>query len=617
MVDRYQEKTYDIVVVGGGMSGVCAAIAAARHGAKVAIVQARSMYGGNASSEIRMHIVGASCHLAKSNANETGILLEILLENKWRNPRHCYPVWDTVVWEKVNFQENLDSYLNTTMDSAVTQDDRITSIHCYQQTTEIHYTFKAKIFIDATGHGTLGFKAGAEYRIGSESTYEFGEPNAPEEANNVTMGNTIMFQAVDLGHPVEFKKPFWAHTLTEEDLKYRKHYNMTTAMADMGVDSEFSEGELKALPEFTRVDSGYWWIEVGGDSDDIIGNGEAIRDELLAYVYGVWDHIKNCGDHGAQNYELSWVGIVPGYRESRRLVGDYLLTEQDVRANRIFEDAVAYGGWPMDEHVKGGVKATDKLPARILNFDGLYTVPYRCYLSKNIKNLMMAGRDISTSKMAFGTLRVMATCAVGGQAVGTAAALAIGHGVDPRLMLDHIGELQQTLIADDCYLPGFVNTDSNDIAKRASISASSSTAGHEPALVVNGLTRIIGNQDNFWESLPLKAGPQTISLQLADAANVQEVRLLFDPNLSREIMPSITSTVRDRQPKEMPEELVRDYSVVLLLNGVVQRKVEVKANYQRQRIHAFAGPVKADTVQVVVSATHGHPGARIFEVRIY
>jgi len=135
MVDRNQEKTYDIVVVGGGMSGVCAAIAAARHGAKVAIVQARSMYGGNASSEIRMHIVGASCHLAKSNANETGILLEILLENKWRNPRHCYPVWDTVVWEKVNFQENLDSYLNTTMDSAVTQDDRITSIHCYQQTT--------------------------------------------------------------------------------------------------------------------------------------------------------------------------------------------------------------------------------------------------------------------------------------------------------------------------------------------------------------------------------------------------------------------------------------------------------------------------------------------------
>jgi hypothetical protein len=134
---------------------------------------------------------------------------------------------------------------------------------------------------------------------------------------------------------------------------------------------------------------------------------------------------------------------------------------------------------------------------------------------------------------------------------------------------------------------------------------------------VNGLTRIIEDQDNFWESLPLKAGPQTISLSLAGKTAVQEVRLLFDPNLSREIMPSITSTVRDRQPKEMPEELVRDYTVVLLLNGMVQQKIEVKANYQRQRIHALASSVEADTVQVVVSATHGHPCARIFEVRIY
>ncbi len=456
---RSIEKTYDVIVVGGGMSGVCAAIASARHGARTAIVQARSIFGGNASSEIKMHILGASCHMAKSNNAETGILMELLLENKRRNPYQSFSVWDTVLWEKVRFQENLDSYLNTLVSEIEMADGKVAAIICHQNTTETRFILRGEVFIDATGHGTVGMLAGAESRTGSESRDEFNEPTAPEQANHNTMGNTLMFQAVDRGVPVKFEKPFWAYSFSEDDLKYRHHYNCSTSFGESGVFAEFKEGEMKNLPEFSTMDAGYWWIELGGNYDDIIADGETIRDELLKCVYGVWDHIKNCGDHGAANFDLEWVGMVPGYRESRRLVGDYLLNENDVRSNRVFPDAVAYGGWPMDGHVPGGILDFKNYPSKIYNFDGVYTIPYRCFYSKNITNLMMAGRDISTSKMAFGSTRVMATCAVGGQAAGTAAAMAVRYHCSPREVGEHITELQQALIRDDCYLPGFANTD--------------------------------------------------------------------------------------------------------------------------------------------------------------
>ncbi len=158
----------------------------------------------------------------------------------------------------------------------------------------------------------------------------------------------------------------------------------------------------------------------------------------------MWDHLKNVGDHGIENYDLDWVGMIPGYRESRRLEGDYILTENDVRSNRVFPGAVAYGAWPMDIYVRGGILDFDKYPSQVFNYDGYFSIPYRCYYSSDVPNLMMAGRDISTSKMAFGATRVMGTCAVGGQAVGTAAAMAVQRGCTPRdVELFHIAELQQ------------------------------------------------------------------------------------------------------------------------------------------------------------------------------
>lgn len=616
-----EKRHYDVAVVGGGMSGLCAAMASARQGAKTVLIQDRGVFGGNASSEMRMHISGASCHWGKKDAAETGILMELQLENKRINDSYNYSIWDGVLWHAAKETENLDIYMNTSMSQVTSDGSEIKSFSCYQMTTELWLEITAGVYVDATGNGTLGYLAGAEYKIGREGKAEYGEKDAPDVEDGRTMGNTIYFVAEDRGHPVEFKKPAWAHTFDESDFKHRYHgdivvYHNADDVVVLKPDEDY-ESHSDELVEKYDVKSGYWWIELGGDWDDIIKQSEDIRYELYRTVYGVWDHIKNGGDHGAENYELVWVGHQGGMRESRRLVGDYVLKEQDILANTVFEDAVAYGGWPMDEHIAGGFWAKGQIPSMVRSFKGLYSIPYGCYCSRNISNLMMAGRNISASKLAMGSTRVMGTCAIGGEAVGVAAAHAAMKQMTPaQYGKEYMKELQQKLLACDLYIMGQKNNDPDDKALTAKVGASSEREGFEAVNVISGVTRREGDSSNLWCSRGMDAASEFVALTLKKAGAVKEVRLVFDPDLSEERCISVSKAFMMKEPVGVAEKLVKDYSVQLLSGGSVVAEHMVKDNYQRRNTVSFDNVV-CDQVRVNVLATNGCQDARIYEIRVY
>lgn len=587
-MERWIEKEYELVVVGGGLGGICAALAAARKGVHTALIHDRPVLGGNASSEIRMHICGADHHMSRPNARETGILEEILLENKRRNPEMVYPIFDAVLWEKVNFQENLDLYLNTHMTEAAGEEDRVVSIDAEQLTTEKKFRFTGTLFLDATGDGSLGAKVGAEYRIGREAGSLYGETLAPEKGDGCTMGNSLMFSARDMGHPVPFIKPYWANTYTEEQLKFRDHSDVT---------------------------SGYWWIELGGGKYDTIKDAELLRDELLKAVYGVWDHIKNGGSHGAENMELEWVGFLAGKRESRRLIGDYVLNENDCMGKTEFPDTVAYGGWPMDIHTVEGFLNEEDNPTVWNKVNGIYPIPYRCLYSKNVKNLFLGGRAISCSHVAFSSTRVMATCAVVGQAAGTAAAIALSKGCDPAGVMEYMDELQQDLLKQDCYLPGVRNTDGRDLARCMRVEASEWIEGCPPESVLNGIARSVGDDDNCWRA-PIKDRPW-ILFTAPEPVGIKQVRLTLDSNLSREITPSINQNVLGRQEFQPPSELLSAYTLEFFRAGRPVKTLEQESMGQRLQIVNLEEEIVCDQVKVTAKSTYGSAWAAIFEVRFY
>lgn len=615
ILERYQEAHYDVVVVGGGMSGLCAAIEAARGGANVALVHARPMFGGNASSEIRVHISGADHSLEKPDYAESGLLYELMLENKAVNPNFSYSVWDTVLFEAVKKQKNLTSYLNTVMYDCETEGDMITAIFCVQETTEMRYKFTAPLFVDATGNSTLGYYAGADYRQGSESKAETGESHAPEEGNNERMGNTIMFRARNMGHPVKFTPPSFAKKYTEHDLRYRMHSK--THKVDFSGAADPAKCEATGGVSARGVDYGYFWIELMGDTDDIITDFENIRDDLLASLYGVWDHIKNGGDHDAENYALEWVGMLPGTRESRRLMGDYILTEDDCLQNRTFEDEVAYGGWCIDLHCPHGLLDTHILPSGTCYFfDGVYSIPYRCYYSRNIRNLFMAGRNISATKLGMCSTRIIGCCAIGGQAVGAAAALCTKYACLPRELMPHIEELQQIILKNDGFLPAVKGNDPADLAKFATFTASSYKANCEPAKVTDGISRKLGDDMHGWVSDGLSEKGEILTMKWENPHEISELRYTFYSDFSYPIRVTMAPNRQKQQRDGVPAELVCDYDVVLKHGDQVVHTIPVSGNHQRHNVHRFE-KVCCDTVELHVHSTNGAEDVTVFEVRAY
>ena len=269
----------------------------------------------------------------------------------------------------------------------------------------------------------------------------------------------------------------------------------------------------------------------------------------------------------------------------------------------------------MDVHIPGGINDLSRYPSKVYNFEGCYSIPYRCYYSRNIDNLMMAGRDISTSKMAFSSTRVMGTCAVGGQASGTAAALAVRHHETPRdVGLKHIHELQQVLLKNDCYIPGFVNEDENDLARNAIFTANSEIEGCSAENVANGVSRPVGNKGNYWQSKDLSNAMLTCTLK--EPTEISEIRITFDTNLSTEIQPSMIRNVYDREVKGMPNELVKSYIVRMYLGKNILLEKHIEDNHQRLNV-IETSDILCDRIEIAVVETYGVPFARIQEVRMY
>lgn len=448
------EEQYDVAVVGGGVAGVIASIAAARYGCRTCLIHDRPVLGGNASSEIRVGIEGADYEFR--HARETGILEEIRTEDRKRNYHRSINgatnyIFDTILLEWVRKEKNLVLHLNTCVFKAYSKGNAIEAVEGLQSGSENIYKVYSDIFIDASGDGVIAAESGAEFRMGREGKEEFNESIAPDKPDKHTQGTSLLFHVVDRGRIIKFAPPDWAYNFPLDEDIWEHNYGW-------------------------GLRGPYVWVEAGGAETNTIHDNQKIMDELLKILYGVWDHMKNHGKHHAENLEIDWVGSIPGKRESRRIMGDYILTQGDLQKRELFEDRVVYGGWPLDVHNVGGFRAPKESGhSTIPLLSGLYSIPLRCYYSKNIDNLMMAGRNISVSHVALGSARIIASCAVGGQAVGAAASLCKKYGIMPRdIYKRHIEELQQMLLKDDCYLIGLKNEDKQDLALKAKVSGSSS-----------------------------------------------------------------------------------------------------------------------------------------------
>ena len=581
----------DVLVAGGGMSGVCAALAAARNGSKVILIQNRSRLGGNASSEVRMHISGAS--VLRKGWRETGILEELMLTEAVVNQQRSYEILDYVLYDKIVSEPNITLLLDASVFDARVKDRKVTGVKAYCSQTEEIYDVTAQFFIDCTGDGTLAALAGAEFMTGREAKAKWQESLGHEKPDKITMGNSLLFMAEQHNRPMPFTAPSWARKYTLKDFQHRK---------------------------IVSYEYGYWWLELGGVMD-IIKDGQKIRHDLMAVLFGVWDYIKNSGNHpDSANWALSWFGIIPGKRESRRITGEYIMTQKDIQFPGKLYDGVAYGGWALDDHLPLGMDDTAASPFRAVPLKGPYPIPMRSLYSKSFDNLMMAGRNMSGSHIALSSTRVMATCAAMGQAVGTAASYCISKKISSAVLCRqglHIETLRQRLLRQDQPMLDVVNTDEQDLARNAIVKASSATAAGRATAVIDGVNRDI--KDGLvhqWQAEMSPAAPW-LELSWKHPVSLKQLEFTFDTGLHRFLRISGERVVLKDQVRGPQPETVADFLIEVLSNEQSLYKKLVKGNYLRKLVHKLPEQLSADTLRITVHKTHGDPLARIFEIRCY
>ena len=395
---------YDFVVVGGGISGMCAALAAARLGSKVALIQDRYVLGGNNSSEVR---VGLGGQINIDPYPSLGYLLNEIGPDRIGNARGAHHYQDDKKMNVILAEENITLFMGYTVTEVEKDGDRITAVTAVEATAQNKIRISGDLFSDCTGDAHLAAMAGAECRMGREAKSEFNEKLAPEEADGFTMGVSIEWYCEDWNTPCSF------------------HDSL-----DWGLE----------LDEYTvePVHRANWYWEVGM-RDDQVADAEKIRDYGMYVAYSTFSYCKNRYSRKEEWIctHLTWVSHVSGKRESRRVVGDYILREQDLTRPIVHEDATCTTTWRIDQHYPDPRNA-DKYPGEewmsigVLTPIDFYPLPYRCFYSKDIQNLFMAGRNISVSHIALGSTRVMRTCGLIGEVVGMAASICTKKKAYPR-----------------------------------------------------------------------------------------------------------------------------------------------------------------------------------------
>ncbi len=413
------DRKFDLVVVGGGVAGICASVAAARSGLTVALIQNRPVLGGNNSSEIRVHLMGKV-----DQGNPYPTLGRIVRELDNGDPQNANIdgklYGDDRKESIVKMERNISLFLNMHAVGVEMDGKKIKAVVARNIETNQETRVEGRLFADCTGDASVGYLAGADYRIGRESKAETNEPLAPEKADRFVLGSSNMWHSSDMGTPSNFPVTPWALQFTD------KYF----------IDSPTSE----------------WFWETGFSNFDPITEAEEIRDHNFRAVYGNWSYLKNNVKQKYANYKLDWVAYISGKRESRRLMGDYIFTEMDCDATIPTQpDGFVTGTWTIDLHFPD--------PENSKYFPGQefltstehkrfkpYQIPYRCLYSRNIENLYMAGRNISATHVAFGSTRVMRTTGMMGELVGYAASLAISHQTTPRgVYQNHLEELRRIL----------------------------------------------------------------------------------------------------------------------------------------------------------------------------
>ncbi len=593
------------------MSGVCCALAAARQGARVILCQDRPVLGGNASSEIRMHIVGANtnrpCADLVNEPRESGLIEEIRLENAIRNPQRSASMFDEILREKCLAEKSLTLLLNTTVVGADVKGRGIRQVRAVRASTEDVFEIGARIFVDCTGDGGLGAAAGAAYTHGREAAATHGETLAPTAADTKTLGSTLLFAARKWDRPMPFTPPPWARKVTAEDFVLRD-------WAHPG-------------QEFT-YEYGFWWLEWGGHLDTIKDN-EAIRDELLALLFGIWDYVKK-GDFGAENWSLDWFGVIPGKRESRRFHGLHTLTEADVLTSRPQPDAIAYGGWPIDLHPVHGFDQRDQPPCVWTPVPLLYDIPLRSCVAAGLDNLMFAGRNISASHVAFASTRVMATCSAIGEGVGIAAAFAIRENRSPASLPDDavaMTAIQETILCEDGFLIGKTFRDRTNLLHTARLSASGAAPECPVTHVLSGVNRTLSPDGGVAADRLIPSTHRWISDKVAPAwilaewdtpVEIARIEVIFDTGLHRLLTLTHSDNYASRMVWGPQPEMARDFLVEVLGEDGWTPLADVRDNPLRRWHHHLATPRVCRALRLTVMRSwEAETAARIVRLAVY